>query len=58
MTRQALARIPEGTYRFVDFLDNDGIELDRPIRIEVAVTISDGAIHIDFTGTSPRCAAR
>ena len=28
MTRQALRAIPEGTYRYVDFLDNDGIELD------------------------------
>jgi hypothetical protein len=23
-------------------LDNDGIELDKPIRIEVAVTVRDG----------------
>ncbi|MFL5289663.1 MAG: hydantoinase B/oxoprolinase family protein, partial [Rhodopila sp.] len=52
MTRQALARIPEGTYRYVDFLDNDGIELDKPIRIEVAVTVRDAALHVDFTGTS------
>ena len=54
MTRQALAAIPPGTYRFVDFLDNDGIDLHQPIRIEVAVTVRDGAIHIDFTGTSPQ----
>ena len=38
----------------MDFLDNDGIELDRQIRIEVAVTLDDGAIEIDFTGTSPQ----
>jgi N-methylhydantoinase B len=30
MTRKALGAIPEGTYRFVDYLDNDGIELDKP----------------------------
>lgn len=54
MTRQALEKIPEGTYRFVDYLDNDGIELDKQIRIEVAVTIQDRAMHIDFTGTSPQ----
>ncbi len=54
MTRQALARIPPGTYRYVDHLDNDGIELDKPIRIEVAVTVKDQGIHIDFTGTSPQ----
>jgi N-methylhydantoinase B/oxoprolinase/acetone carboxylase alpha subunit len=54
MTRLALATIPDGTYRHVDWLDNDGVELDKPIRIEVAVTIKGDAIHIDFTGTSPQ----
>jgi len=54
MTRLALADIPDGTYRAVDFLDNDGVELDKPIRIEVAVTIAGDAIHLDFTGTSPQ----
>lgn len=54
MTRQALGKIPQGTYRYVDFLDNDGIELDKPIRIEVAVTVGQSGIHIDFTGTSPQ----
>src|SRR5947209_4131946 len=51
-TRQALAAIPPGTYRYVDWLDNDGIELDKPIRIEVAATVGNGAIEFDFTGTS------
>jgi N-methylhydantoinase B/oxoprolinase/acetone carboxylase alpha subunit len=54
LTRRALRSIPEGTYRFVDYLDNDGIELDKPIRIEVAVTIRDGNIEFDFAGTSPQ----
>jgi N-methylhydantoinase B/oxoprolinase/acetone carboxylase alpha subunit len=52
MTRHELRNIPEGTYRAVDWLDNDGVELDKPIRIEVAVTIKDGAMHVDFTGTN------
>lgn len=51
MTRQALREIPEGTYRYVDWLDNDGIELDRRIRIEVAVTVKDGTFEVDFEGT-------
>src|SRR5690606_24202297 len=54
MTRAALRQLPEGTFRYVDWLDNDGIELDRPIRIEVAATVKDGTIHFDFTGTSPQ----
>lgn len=52
LTRAALSRIPAGTYRFVDFLDNDGIELDKPIRIEIAATIAGGAVEFDFAGTS------
>jgi N-methylhydantoinase B len=52
MTREALRTIPGGTYRAVDFLDNDGIELDRRIPIAVAVTIADGTMMVDFAGSS------
>jgi N-methylhydantoinase B/oxoprolinase/acetone carboxylase alpha subunit len=52
MTRRALAAIPAGVYRFVDHLDNDGIDMDRRVRIEVAVSVAEGAIEFDFTGTS------
>jgi N-methylhydantoinase B/oxoprolinase/acetone carboxylase alpha subunit len=54
MTREAIRKLPRGTFRYVDFLDNDGIELDKPIRIEVAVTIEDGSILFDFEGSSPQ----
>jgi N-methylhydantoinase B len=54
MTRAALRAIPDGTYRAVDFLDNDGVDLDRRIRIETAVTVANGAVRIDFTGSSPQ----
>ncbi len=54
MTREALRRIPAGTFRYVDYLDNDGIELDKRIRIEVAVTIADGNFEISLAGTSPQ----
>ena len=54
MTRQALCGLRGGTYRHVDYLDNDGIELDRLVRIEVAVTIAEGQMMCDFTGTSPQ----
>lgn len=52
MTRKALRSIPDGTYRHVDWLDNDGVELDRRLRIEVAVTVAGEEIHFDLTGTS------
>jgi N-methylhydantoinase B len=50
-TRARLREIPEGIYRYADCLDNDGVELDRRVRVEVTVTISNGSMHVDFTGT-------
>lgn len=54
LTRSALRSIPDGTYSYVDYNDNDGIELDKRIKFEVAVTIKDGNFHVDFTGSSPQ----
>ena len=54
MTRDAVKAIPDGSYGYHDFLDNDGIDLDAPIRIEVMVTIADDTVHVDFTGTDPQ----
>ena len=54
LTRQAIERIPDGTYSFVDYLDNDGVTLDRRVRIAVAVTVSGSEILVDFTGTDPQ----
>lgn len=54
MTRAALRKLPSGTYRAVDFLDNDGIDIDQRIRIEVTATIADGSVHFDLTGSSPQ----
>jgi N-methylhydantoinase B len=53
-TRAALSAIPAGTYRAVAHFDNDGIDLDRPVRVEMAVTVGDGAMTVDFTGSSPQ----
>ena len=50
-TRAALATIPAGTYRAVGHFDNDGITLDRPVRVEMAITVGDGAMTVDFEGS-------
>ena len=52
-TRAEIAKLPEGTYRFVDHIDSDGID-PGPIRFEVAVTVSGGEMIVDFEGTSPQ----
>lgn len=51
--RAAIAEIPDGSYRFEDFMDGDGIDtLDIPIRI--AITVKGDHIRLDFAGTSPQ----
>ena len=54
LTRRRLAEIPDGTYRFHDFVDNDGIDVDRRVRLEVAVTVQGSDVVVDFTGTAPQ----
>jgi N-methylhydantoinase B len=51
MTRAALAAVPAGEYSFEDYLDDDGISED-PVSIRVRLTVGDGTLHCDFTGTT------
>lgn len=50
--RAAIAAIPDGTYTFEDFVDDDGIERDRPLKIHVALTVAGDAVTIDLAGSS------
>jgi N-methylhydantoinase B len=52
-TRAELAKLPRGSWSFVDHLDGDGID-PAPIRFEAKVTIGDGELEIDFTGSAPQ----
>jgi N-methylhydantoinase B len=49
--RAVVAGIPDGTYTASSFLDNDGVNLDEPLNIEVAVTVDGTDMTIDLTGT-------
>jgi N-methylhydantoinase B len=53
LTRHLLAELPDGSYRFRDQMDDDGVEPD-PAEIEVTVTIAGDQAIVDFTGTSPQ----
>jgi N-methylhydantoinase B len=48
--RGELARMPRGTYRFVDHLDDVGPDTP-PVRMEVAVTLDGNDVVFDFSGT-------
>lgn len=54
MTRENIKEIPDGEYSFEDYIDNDGIDLDRRITVRVKVTIKGSDILVDFTGTDPQ----
>ena len=56
LTRSHIETIPDGTYSFVDWVDDDGVAVHEPIRIEVTVTVDGDSLHVDFTGTDPQVA--
>jgi N-methylhydantoinase B len=49
--RSAIAEIPDGTYRFEDVMDDDGLGTTM-IPIALEMTKSGDAVRFDFTGTS------
>jgi len=50
--RQAIASWPDGDSEGESFVDHDGIDLTRPIRIHVKVKKTGSTIHFDFSGSS------
>ncbi len=51
--REAIRRLPDGTYSFEDFLDGDGLDAG-PVRIAVTVRIAGDTLTVDFAGTDPQ----
>ena len=48
--RAALRRVPDGVYRFEDWMDDDGAE-GPPVPIRVAITVAGEEIALDFAET-------
>jgi N-methylhydantoinase B len=53
LTRHAIEEIPDGTYTFEDFMDDDGINQDT-VKIHVTVTIQGDNAILDFCKSSPQ----
>lgn len=51
--RKVLGVIPNGTYSFEDYLDDD-MESSVPIRLAVDATARDGQVTLDFTRCDPQ----
>ena len=51
--RAAIRAIPDGTYRFTDYMEDD-LRSEVPIRLQVALTVEGDSLHLDFTGSDPQ----
>ena len=56
MARRTIRGIPDGTYHFVDHLDDDGVHMEAPVRIAVAVHVAGDTLTVDLDGTAPQVA--
>ena len=50
--RQTIASWPDGEAEGESFVDHDGIDLTKPIRIHVIVKKAGNRLHFDFSGSS------
>jgi N-methylhydantoinase B len=50
--RRAIASWPDGESEGESFVDHDGIDLAKPIRIHVKITKTADRLHFDFSGSS------
>jgi N-methylhydantoinase B len=54
LMRANIAALPDGTYSYDDFLDNDGVT-DKPLKIALDLTIRGETMTLDFSRSSPPC---
>ena len=54
MTRAAISDLPDGAYDFLDHIDDDGIDVGRPIPLKVTIAKHGDNIAVDWTGSSPQ----
>ena len=50
--KQAIAEWKDGRFEAERFVDDDGIELERPVRIRVLVEKRGDVLHFDFSGSA------
>jgi N-methylhydantoinase B len=54
LARAEIEKLPDGTYSFEDWLDDDGIEIGKPVLLKVAIQKKGDSIRFDWTGSSPQ----
>jgi len=53
IARDVLRKIPDGDYRFWDYMDDDLVSA-IPVRIHVHMSVRDGRVTLDVSGTDPQ----
>ena len=54
LTRSALANLPDGEWSFEDWIDDDGVDYGKPIRLFVTIRKTGDHMVVDWTGTNPQ----
>jgi N-methylhydantoinase B len=54
LTRAELRKLPDGEWSFEDWIDDDGIDYGKPIRLFVTIRKSGDHMVADWTGTNPQ----
>jgi N-methylhydantoinase B/oxoprolinase/acetone carboxylase alpha subunit len=49
LMRAEIEKIPDGTYVFADYLDNDGVDKEKEVKIHVKVTVKKETITFDYS---------
>ena len=52
--RAAIAHLPGGSATAEGYLDSDGVDIERPVKLAVTVTIAQGIAHFDFSASDPQ----
>ena len=52
--RSAIARLPEGSSSAEGLIDNDGVDVNKPVKLAVTITIKGGLATFDFTKSDPQ----
>lgn len=53
LCREEILKMPDGTYHFVDYIDEDGLDPD-PIPIRLTLTITGDKVLADFSESAPQ----
>jgi N-methylhydantoinase B len=54
LTRAAVADLPDGEWSFEDFIDDDGVDVGKPIRLFCTIRKRGDQMLVDWTGSNPQ----